>query len=89
MVVLDLKFDYENAGFCRTHYKTDYKGNARHIVILHNKNFDEICTASKDGEPDSPLKAGIYIKINDKKYITKKLNEYTILKEIGGVENGK
>lgn len=87
MLIYIMGKNYMKVGIIKR--KESFKGNTRHIVILHNENFDEICTASKDGEPDSPLRAGIYIKINDKKYITKKLNGYTILKEIGGVKNGK
>ncbi len=83
MITLKLKFDYKNSGFSRTHYTTEYKSKKYNICIIHNKNYNEICTASKDGEPQAPLKEDIQILIDNKKYITKKINEYTsILKEI-------
>jgi len=82
MFTLRLKFDYENSGFSRTHYTAKYIDYKYNIVIIHNKNFDEICTATKDGEPSAPLKENIKILLDDKTYITKKLNDYTtILKE--------
>lgn len=82
MLVLKLKFDYENNGFSRTHYKAEHNEKKYNFVIIHNKDFDEICTATKDGEPSAPLKENIKIILNNKTYITKKLNDYTtILKE--------
>lgn len=81
MDILKLKFDFENAGFCRTHYKGQYNTKNYNIVIIHNKDFDEICTATKDGEPSAPLKANIKILLNNKIYITKKANEYTTIFE--------
>ena len=81
MNLLKLKFDYENTGFCRTHYIGEYNEKKYNIVIIHNKDFDEICTVTKDGEPNAPLKENIKVLLNNKKYITQKLNGYTILKE--------
>lgn len=78
-----LIFDYENTGFSRTHYKGTYKNNVYYFAIIHEKNFDEICTTTKDGEPNAPLKENVTIIIDNKKYITKKINDYTsILKEV-------
>lgn len=70
--ILKLKFDYYNSGFSRTHYKGEYNGKKYNIVIIHNKNIKEICTATADGEPSAPLKENIRILLNDKNYITKK-----------------
>lgn len=81
MDILKLKFDYENTAFCRTHYKGTYKDKKYNIVILHHKEFNEICTASKDGEPCAPLKENIKILLNNKNYITQKINGYTTIKE--------
>ena len=83
MDILKLIFDYENTGFYRTHYKGTYKNKNYNIVILHETYFDQICTATKDGEPSAPLKEGIKILLNNKYYITKKINEHTsAIKEI-------
>lgn len=82
MDILKLKFDFANTGFSRTHYKGEYKEKKYNIVIIHGKT-EEICTATKDGEPSAPLKENIKILLNDKYYITKKINEYiTTLKEM-------
>lgn len=82
MIELKLIFDYENTGFSRTHYIAEYKGNKKNIVVIHGK-YEEIATATRTGEPESPIKENITIYLNNKKYITKKLNTYTtILKEI-------
>ena len=74
MEIMKLKLDYENPGFSRTHYVGYYKDKKYNIVIIHNSKYDEICTASKDGEPDSPIKASIKFVLDDKVYITKKVN---------------
>lgn len=81
MIELNLNFDFENSGFSRTHYKTEYKNKKYNIVIIHEKGFDEIATATKDGEPCSPIKENIIILLNNKKYITKKINDYTSIIE--------
>ena len=83
--ILKLKFDYENTGFCRTHYIGELNGKKYNIVIIHEKNFDNILTATKDGEPESDLKVGILVELNNKVYITADRNGYTILKEMEGV----
>lgn len=83
MKILNLQFDYENSGFCRTHYIGEYNGRKYNFVIMHNADIKEICTATKDGEPCAPLKENIKVLLNNKKYITKKTNNYTtILKEL-------
>ena len=82
MIILKLKFNYENNGLSRTHYTTEYKEKKYNIVIIHNKDFDEICTATKDGEPSAPLKENIKVIIKNNTYITKRINNYTtIIKE--------
>lgn len=81
MIELNLNFDFENSGFSRTHYKTEYKNKKYNIVIIHEKNFEEICLSAKDGEPSSSLKENIIILIDNKKYITKKINDYTSIIE--------
>lgn len=86
MNTLELKFDYENTGFSRTHYKGTYKNKEYNIVIIHNKNIDEILTASKDGEPDTPLKEGLKVLLNNKNYIVKKQNGYSVLEEVKSYE---
>ena len=80
--ILELKLDYKNESYCRTHYKGKYKNKNYNIVILHEDNFDEICTASKDGEPDSPLKKGLIVLLDNKKYIVADRNGYSVLKEM-------
>lgn len=80
--VLKLKFDYENTGFGRTHYTGKLNGKKYNIVIIHEKNFDNILTATKDGEPEADLKKGILVELNNKLYITADRNGYTILKEM-------
>lgn len=80
--VLKLKFDYENTGFGRTHYTGELNGKKYNIVIIHEKNFDNILTATKDGEPKADLKKGILVELNNKLYITADRNGYTILKEM-------
>lgn len=83
MIVLNLKFDYENTGFSRTHYVGEYKEKKYNFVVIHEQYFDEICTATADGEPANPLKENITIILNKKIYTTKKINDTTsILKEI-------
>lgn len=79
--VLELKFDYENTGNCRTHYNGKYNGRKYNIVILHNNGIDEICTATKDGEPNAPLKEGIKVVLDGKFYKVVKVNGYSVLKE--------
>lgn len=80
--ILKLKFDYENAGFCRTHYIGELNGKKYNIVIIHEKNFDNILTATKDGEPMADLKTRILVELNNKLYITADRNGYTILKKM-------
>ena len=79
---LELKLDYENEAYCRTHYKGKFENKTYNIVILHHNNFDEICTATKDGEPNAPLKKGIQVLLNNKKYIVADRNGYSVLEEI-------
>ena len=81
MDILELKFDYEDTGFCRTYYIGKYKDKKYKIVINHEKNFDEICTATNDGEPIAGLKEGIKVLLNNKLYTVIKENGYSKLKE--------
>ena len=83
--ILKLKFDYENTGFNRTHYIGELNEKKYNIVIIHEKDFDNILTATKDGEPNADLKTGILVELNNKVYITADRNGYTILKEMEGV----
>lgn len=80
--LLELKFDYENTSHCRTHYTTKYKGKKYNIVILHQNDFDEICTATKDGEPNVPVKDKFYVTIDKKLYKIVNDNGYSKLKEV-------
>lgn len=80
--ILKLKFNYENTGFSRTHYKGKYNDKIYDIVIIHYKNFDEILTATKDGEPNNDLKEGLLVELNNKLYITKNKNGYTTLERL-------
>ena len=80
--ILKLKFNYENTGFSRTHYKGKYNNKIYDIVIIHNKNFDEILTATKDGEPNNDLKEGLFVELNNKLYITKNKNGYTTIEDL-------
>ena len=81
MDILELKFDYEDTGNSRTYYKGKYNDKDYKIVIIHNKNFDEICTATNDGEPNAGLKEGIKVLLNNKLYTVIKENGYSKLKE--------
>lgn len=81
MDILELKFDYEDIGNCRTHYKGKYKGKDYKIVIIHYRNFDEICQATEDGEPMVGLKENIKILLNNKIYTVIKENGYSKLEE--------
>ena len=83
--ILKLKFDYENTGFNRTHYIGELNDKKYNIVIIHEKDFDNILTATKDGEPNADLRVGILVELNNKLYITADRNGYTILKEMEGV----
>ena len=79
---LELKLDYENTAYCRTHYKGKFENKNYNIVILHHNNFDEICTATKDGEPNAPLIKGLRVLLNNKKYIVADRNGYSALEEM-------
>lgn len=80
---LELKYKCENTGYARKYYETEYNGKKYSIVIINEKEFDEICTATRDGEPFAPLKDGIEIIIDGKKYKTeKKTDVVTIIKEV-------
>lgn len=80
--VLELKFDYEDTGRYRTYYKGKYKGKTYFIVIIHLRYLDNICTASRDGEPNCDLKPGIPVKLNGKMYRTTHKNGYAVLERI-------
>lgn len=80
MDILELKFDYEDSGNCRTYYKGKYQGKDYKIVIIHGNNFDEICTATKDGEPNAPLKERLKVTLDNKLYTVVKENGYSKLK---------
>lgn len=82
--ILELRFNHEDSGNCRTYYKGNYVGKDKkyNIVILHEDHFDEICTASNDGEPEAPLKKGLKILLNNKLYIVADRSGYSVLEEI-------
>lgn len=80
MDLLELKFDYEDSGNCRTYYKGKYQEKDYKIVIIHGRNFDEICTATNDGEPNAPLREGIKVTLDSKLYTVVKENGYSKLK---------
>lgn len=84
--VLHLELEYDNPGYARKHYK-GYYGKNKYNIVIFDGEYKEITTASKDGEPNAPLKAGIHVVLENVLYITVKKGDISILEEVKNYEN--